>query len=157
MAATAVLSFQWAGLPGVLIDEEREMLGEARFPHLEPAARFLDAGARLAYGSDWPIDRLDEWYNLQVGMTRRAWDSEGNPAGPRLDNDRDLTLIETLRAATIDAAYMIAKEQYIGSLEVGKFADAIVLHHNLFEQPAEKLYQTRIERTLVGGKISYQS
>lgn len=157
LAATAVLSFQWAGLPGVLIDEEREMLGEARFPHLEPAARFLDAGARLAYGSDWPIDRLDEWYNLQVGMTRRAWDSEGNPAGPRLDNDRDLTLIETLRAATIDAAYMIAKEQYIGSLEVGKFADAIVLHHNLFEQPAEKLYQTRIERTLVGGKISYQS
>lgn len=156
LGATAVLSFQWAGLPAVLIDKEREMLGEARFAHLEPAARFLDAGARLAYGSDWPIDRLDEWYNLQVGMTRRAWDSEGNPDGPRLDTDRDLTLIETLRAATIDAAYMIAKEQYIGSLEAGKFADAIVLHNNLFEQPAEKMYQTRIERTLVGGQIIYQ-
>ncbi|KEY59899.1 amidohydrolase [Serratia sp. DD3] len=157
LGATAVLSFQWAGLPAVLIDEEREMLGEERFLHLEPAARFLDAGVRLAYGSDWPIDRLDEWYNLQVGMTRCAWDAEGNPTGPRLDNDRDLTLIETLRAATIDAAYMIAKEQYIGSLEVGKFADAIVLHHNLFEQSANKIYQTRIERTLVGGEVVYQA
>ncbi|MCT4707898.1 amidohydrolase [Enterobacteriaceae bacterium H16N7] len=157
LGATAVLSYQWGGLPGVLIDEEREMLGDARFEHMEPAARFLDAGARLAYGSDWPIDRLDEWYNLQVGMTRRAWDSEGNPAGPRLDTDRDLTLIEALRSATIDAAYMIAREQYIGSLEVGKLADAIVLENNLFEQPVEKVYQTKVIRTLVGGKIVYQA
>lgn len=155
--ATAVLSYQWAGLPGVLIDEEREMLGEERFKHMEPAAKFLDAGGRLSYGSDWPIDRLDEWYNLQVGMTRRAWDSEGNPAGPRLDTDRDLTLIETLRSATIDAAYMIAKEQYIGSLEVGKLADLIVLENNIFEHPVEKVYLTKIERTLVGGKIVYQA
>ncbi|WP_435951929.1 amidohydrolase [Dryocola sp. BD626] len=157
LGATAVLSYQWGGLPGVLIDEEREMLGEARFAHMEPAARFLDAGARLAYGSDWPIDRLDEWYNLQVGMTRRAWDSEGNPAGPRLDTDRDLTLIETLRSATIDAAYMIARERYIGSLEVGKLADAIVLENNLFEQPVETIYRTKVIRTLVGGKVVYQA
>ncbi len=156
LGATAVLSFQWGGLPGVLIDEEREMLGEARFQHMEPAARFLDAGARIAYGSDWPIDRLDEWYNLQVGMTRRAWDLEGNPAGPRLDNDRNLTLIETLRSATIDAAYMIAKERYIGSLEVGKFADIIILKNNLFEQSPETIYQTQVACTLVGGKVVYQ-
>ncbi|MRS13447.1 amidohydrolase family protein [Enterobacteriaceae bacterium RIT691] len=157
LGATAVLSFQWAGLPGVLIDEEREMLGEERFANMEPAARFLDTGARLAYGSDWPIDRLDEWYNLQVGMTRRAWDSEGKPAGPRLDTDRDLTLIEALRAATIDAAYMIAREQYIGSLEVGKLADAIVLDNNLFEQPVDTVYQTKVIRTLVGGKVVHQA
>lgn len=157
LGATAVLSFQWAGLPGVLIDEEREMLGEERFANMEPAARFLDTGARLAYGSDWPIDRLDEWYNLQVGMTRRAWDSEGKPAGPRLDTDRDLTLIEALRAATIDAAYMIAREQYIGSLEVGKLADAIVLDNNLFEHPVDTVYQTKVIRTLVGGKVVHQA
>ncbi len=157
LGATAVLSFQWGGLPGVLIDEEREMLGEARFQHMEPAARFLDAGARIAYGSDWPIDRLDEWYNLQVGMTRRAWHLDGSPAGPRLDNDRDPTLIETLRSATIDAAHMIAKEQYIGSLEAGKFADIIILKNNLFEQSPETIYQTQVESTLIGGKVVYQA
>lgn len=157
LGATAVLSFQWAGLPGVLIDEERAMLGETRFQHMEPAARFLDAGARIAYGSDWPIDRLDEWYNLQVGMTRRAWDLDGHPAGPRLDTDRDLTLIETLRSATIDAAYMIAKEQYIGSLEAGKFADITILKNNLFEQSPERIYQTEVESTLIGGKLVYQA
>ncbi|WP_058913793.1 amidohydrolase [Entomohabitans teleogrylli] len=157
LGATAVLSFQWSGLPAVLIHEEREMLGEARFRNMEPIAHFIDAGARVAYGSDWPIDRLDEWYNLQVGMTRRAWDAEGQPAGPRLDNDRDLTLTEALRAATIDAAWMVGKERYIGSLEPGKLADAIVLHNNIFAQPPETLFRTRIARTLVGGKVVYQS
>ncbi|MDN8601426.1 amidohydrolase [Citrobacter enshiensis] len=153
---TAVLSYQWAGLPAVLIDEERAMLGEARFPHLEPQGRFLDAGARLAYGSDWPIDRLDEWYNLQIAMTRRAWDAEGNPAGPRLDNDRNLTLTEVLRSATIDAAYMIARDGEVGSLEPGKLADLIVLKDDIFSNPPETLFKTRVLRTVVGGKVVWQ-
>lgn len=157
LESIAVLSFQWAGLPGVLIEEEHAMLGDARFEHLEPAGRLLDAGARVAYGSDWPIDRLDEWYNLQIAMTRQASDTQGNSTGPRLDNDRNLTLIETLRAATIDAAYMIAKEDYIGSLEVGKFADAIILQQDLFSLPVEQIYQTKIAQTLVGGKVVYVS
>ncbi|NDO82993.1 amidohydrolase [Citrobacter sp. NCU1] len=153
---TAVLSYQWAGLPAVLIEEERAMLGEARFPHLEPQGRFLDAGARLAYGSDWPIDRLDEWYNLQIAMTRRAWDAEGNPAGPRLDNDRNLTLTEVLRSATIDAAYMIARDREIGSLEPGKLADLIVLKDDIFSHSPETLFKTRVLRTVVGGKVVWQ-
>lgn len=153
---TAVLSYQWAGLPAVLIEEERAMLGEARFPHLEPQGRFLDAGARLAYGSDWPIDRLDEWYNLQIAMTRRAWDAEGNPAGPRLDNDRNLTLTEVLRSATIDAAYMIARDEEIGSLEPGKLADLIVLKDDIFSNPPETLFKTRVICTVVGGKVVWQ-
>lgn len=153
---TAVLSYQWAGLPAVLIDEERAMLGEERFPHLEPQGRFLDAGARLAYGSDWPIDRLDEWYNLQIAMTRRAWDAEGNPAGPRLDNDRNLTLTEVLRSATIDAAYMIARDGEVGSLEPGKLADLIVLKDDIFSNPPETLFKTRVLRTVVGGKVVWQ-
>lgn len=153
---TAVLSYQWAGLPAVLIEEERAMLGEARFPHLEPQGRFLDAGARLAYGSDWPIDRLDEWYNLQIAMTRRAWDAEGNPAGPRLDNDRNLTLTEVLRSATIDAAYMIARDEEIGSLEPGKLADLIVLKDDIFSNPPETLFKTRVMCTVVGGKVVWQ-
>lgn len=157
LGAAAVLSYQWAGLPEVLIDEERAMLGEARFAHLEPQGRFLDAGARIAYGSDWPIDRLDEWYNLQIAMTRRAWDSAGNPAGPRLDNDRNLTLIEVLRSATIDAAWMIARDHEIGSLEPGKLADLIVLKNDIFNEPPEQLYKTQIARTVVGGKVVWQS
>ena len=52
---------------------------------------------------------------------------------PRLDNDRNLTLIEVLRAATINAAQALDMDRQIGSLEVGKFADFIVLDRNLFE------------------------
>ncbi|MNG33360.1 hypothetical protein D3C84_1195910 [compost metagenome] len=52
---------------------------------------------------------------------------------------------------------MIAREQYIGSLEAGKLADAIVLDNNLFEQSVETVYRTKVLRTLVGGKVVYQA
>ena len=58
--------------------------------HLEKHGKFFEAGARVAYGSDWPIDPLNEWYNLQCGLTRRI-----NAEHPRLDSDRDLTLTKS--------------------------------------------------------------
>lgn len=41
------------------------MLGDERFEQLEPIAKFVDAGAVVAFGSDWPIDDFDEWYDLK--------------------------------------------------------------------------------------------
>ena len=58
----------------------------------------------FAFGSDWPIDDFDEWYDLKVAATRRGHPVNGQPA-PRLGTDRDLTVTEVLRAATIDSAY----------------------------------------------------
>src|SRR5699024_10868036 len=70
--ATAVLSFQWAASHEQELQEELSLVGQARLPYLHCSGRFLDAGVRVAYGSDWPIDALDEWYNLQVGLTRSS-------------------------------------------------------------------------------------
>lgn len=156
LGAIPVLSFQWAGLPAALIETERGMLGETRFEGLEPAAKFIDAGARLAFGSDWPIDALDEWYDFQVAMTRRAL-PVGEELSPRLDNDRNLTLKEVLRSATIDAAYALGRENYIGSLEVGKFADLIVIDRDLFTTPATEISQVNVLLTVIGGKEVYHA
>lgn len=147
---TAVLSFQWAGVTNF---DEQYFLGEERFQNLEPHAKFIDAGARIAFNSDWPIDALDEWGSFQIGMTRQL----PYDGALKLDNDRVLTLLETLRAATINAAYTLGKERYIGSLEVGKFADLIVLDRNVFCEPTTKIGKTKVILTMVGANIVYQA
>lgn len=156
LGAIACLSFQWAAPTPELIVAERHMLGEQRFQELEPIAKFIDAGAVVAFGSDWPIDGLDEWYDLKVAATRQGRTVDG-VTPPRLDNDRNLTVTEVLRAATIDSAYAQHREDVIGSLEVGKFADMIVLDRNVFNIPAEDIENVKVLRTVVGGKMVYNS
>lgn len=88
---------------------------------------------------------------MKVAATRRGRDINGQPA-PRLDNDRDMTVIEVLRSATIDSAYAQHREDVVGSLEVGKFADMIVLDRNVFKIPADDIENVKVLRTIVGGK-----
>jgi predicted amidohydrolase YtcJ len=68
--AIPVLSFQWEKPAPDTIEGARDYLGPARFKYLEPAAYLAAAGARIAFGSDWPVDPLDEWFALKVGVTR---------------------------------------------------------------------------------------
>ena len=151
LGTIACLSFQWAAPTAELAEFTRNMIGETRFQQLEPIGKFIDAGAVVAFGSDWPIDDFDEWYDLKVAATRRGHPVNGQPA-QRLDTDRDLTVTEVLRAATIDSAYAQHREDILGSLEPGKLADMIVLDRNVFQIPADDIANVKVLRTIVGGK-----
>ncbi|MCO6524342.1 MAG: amidohydrolase family protein [Candidatus Schmidhempelia sp.] len=74
---------------------------------------------------------------------------------PRLNTDRNLTATEVLRAATIDAAYAVGCEDSIGSIEVGKFADVIILDRNPFKISAEEIEKVTVLSTIVGGKLVF--
>lgn len=75
----------------------------------------------------------------------------------RLDSDRNLTVREVLRSATINAAWALAKEEKVGSLEPGKCADLIVLDRNAFIIPSEQFSKIQVLMTMVGGVIVWQS
>ncbi|MHC5225371.1 amidohydrolase [Ignatzschineria sp. LJL83] len=150
LGAIPCLSFQWAGYSREFADELLNIVGKERFDHLEPAGKFYDAGIRVAFGSDWPIDPLNEWYDFKVALTRI-----GDVGYPRLNTDRNVTLTEVLRSATIDAAYMIAADEYVGSLEAGKFADYIILDRDLFKGAPEDIENVNIKKTFIGGKEVY--
>lgn len=60
-----------------------------------------------------------------------------------------------LRAATINAAYELHEDDVTGSLEVGKFADLIVLDRNPLKVPAEEIAKVQVLETVVGGKVVY--
>ncbi|HTR37325.1 MAG TPA: amidohydrolase [Bryobacteraceae bacterium] len=154
--AIPVLSMQWEKPAGDTLGL-KNYFGPARMKILEPAGLLKAAGARIAFGSDWPVDKLDEWFALKVGVTRtNAPDAPPEYRG-RLGEDPGLSREDVLRAATINAAYELHEDQATGSLEVGKFADLIVLDRNPLKVPAEEIAKTQVLETIVGGQIVYQS
>lgn len=148
LGVVANLSWQWAGITETLLETYRTQLGAERLSGLETHGKFFDAGVTVAWNSDWPIDPPDAWFSFQVGLTRRLGTDH-----PRLDSDRDLTVTGVLRAATINAAYALGREDCIGSLEAGKFADLIVPDRNPFTTPPDAFGQTEVLLTIVGGKV----
>lgn len=156
LGAIPVLSFQWEKRAVDTVDGAESYLGPDRFRKMEPAGYLQRAGARIAYGSDWPVDPLDEMYALKVAVTRTA----GNDAPPqyrgRLGDDPGLSLSEAVRAITLNSSYELRQENLTGSIETGKLADLIILDRDIFTVPAEDIAKTKVQMTIVGGKIVYR-
>lgn len=157
LGAIPVLSFQWEKRAPDTVDGAQEYLGPRRYPYIEPAGYLGAAGARIAYGSDWPVDPLNEWFALKVGVTRENDPSAGDKYAGRLGQDAGLTLAAAVRAITANAAYELHAEEQVGSLEVGKFADFIVLDRNIFTAPPPQLGQVKVLLTVVGGRPVYRA
>jgi len=157
LGVTPVLSFQWAKPAPDTVGALRDYLGPARYALVEPQALLLDAGARIAYGSDWPVDPLNPWFALKVAVTRTAAPDAGPEFAGRLTAQPGMPRAAVLRAATIDAAWTLRQEAQLGSLEVGKLADFIVLDRDFFAIPAEDIANIRVLQTVVGGKLVYQA
>jgi len=154
---TPVLSFQWEKPAPDTVGALKDYLGPDRYALVEPAALLLNAGARIAYGSDWPVDPLDEWFALKVGVTRTAAPGAGPEYAGRLTAQPGMPRAAALRAITINAAYTLRQERQVGSLEAGKLADLIVLDRNFFTIPAEDIAHIKVLQTMVGGKIVYEA
>ena len=149
---TPVLSFQWSQPSRG--GSSQDLLGEERSRRLHATGTFHEAGVRVAFGSDWPIDPLNEWLAMQIGITRT------NPAAPelgRLGDDPGIDFATAVRAMTLNAAYTLNMDQYVGSLEVGKFADLIVVDQDLTSIAPERISNTRVLLTMVGGHEVYRA
>lgn len=148
--AMPVLSFQWEKPAGDTLGLTN-YFGPDRMKILEPAGLLKAAGARIVFGSDWPVDQLDEWFALKVAVTRTNAPNADPQFRGKLGADPGLSPDAALRAATIDAAYELHEDDVTGSLEVGKFADLIVLDRDPLKIPAEDIANVRVLETIVGG------
>jgi predicted amidohydrolase YtcJ len=128
-------------------------LGEERVSRAWSWAAFEKAGARLAFGSDWPVVTPSVLRGLYCAVTRKTKD--GTPAGGWLPQHA-ISLESALRHYTIDAAYASFEEAEKGSLDVGKRADLVVLSDDIFKGPPETLLKAKILLTLVDGKPVYR-
>jgi predicted amidohydrolase YtcJ len=152
-----VLSFQWGKPAPDTIESVQPFIGPERFPYLETAGKFDQAGARVAFGSDWPVDALAEWTAMQIAVTRENPNASAPAYQGRLGDDPGLDIAAAIRAFTINAAYSLNLEDRTGSLEPGKYADLIVIDRDLTAIPADQIAQTKVLLTIVGGKEVYRA
>lgn len=109
----------------------------------------LDSGARLAGGSDFPVELPNPFLGLYAAVTRQ--DGDGNPPGGWYGKEK-LTREEALRLFTIDAAYASFMEDRVGSLEPGKWADFILIDRDYFKVPQGEIDDIQVLATYVAGR-----
>jgi len=131
-----------------------ERLGKERLFGAYAWQRFLHSGARLALGSDFPVESPDPRLGLYAAVTRQ--DRDGQPPGGWLPDQR-LSAAEALRGFTADAAYAGFDEKEVGKLAPGLHADFVVLAEDPLAVPAAQLDDLQIESTWLDGKPVYET
>lgn len=102
-----------------------------------PIKSLIDANARLTLSSDWDVSDLNPFIGMQNAVTR---------------SPQNISLTEVVKAYTINAAYVMRQETKVGSLEIGKEADFIILNQNIFDIPAGQIATTKVLNTYLQGK-----
>jgi predicted amidohydrolase YtcJ len=124
-------------------------LGPERSSRLYPIGSLYRSGAVVAFGSDWSVSSPNPLEEIQVAVTRMG--PAGETITPFLPAER-INLPEALAAFTINAAYTNRLEKQTGSIEVGKFADLVLLDRNLFAIPPTEISKTLALLTLFEGR-----
>lgn len=124
-------------------------LGDKRILGAYAWRKLLDSNAIIAAGSDFPVESPNPFYGLHASITRQ--DHDNLPVGGWYE-DQKMTRIEALRSFTLDAAYAGHQEKLIGSLEVGKKADFILLARDILTMPESEIWQSQVSQTWVAGK-----
>jgi predicted amidohydrolase YtcJ len=113
--------------------------------------KLKDKGARLAGGSDFPVELANPFHGLYAAVTRKRRD--GKPPNGWYPKEK-LTREEALRLFTVDAAYAGHMEDKVGSLQPGQWADFILVDRDYFTVPDEQIDHTQVVATYVAGKKS---
>jgi hypothetical protein len=130
-----------------LMAEKR--LGPSRLAGAYAWQTVLKSGAKLAFGSDFPVESPNPFPGLSAAISRQ--DINGEPSGGWIPSER-LTLGQALRAFTRGAAYASFAEDRIGALEPGKWADFILIDRDPTKVDAQSLARTQVLETWVAGK-----
>jgi predicted amidohydrolase YtcJ len=107
-----------------------------------------DAGATIAFGSDWPVAPPDPIAGIAAAVNRQPW----RPGLPR----QKQTLAEAIAGYTRDAAYAEFQEDKKGQIKVGMLADMVLLSDNIFAAPAEELAMVRVTMTICDGRVVFE-
>jgi predicted amidohydrolase YtcJ len=132
------------------------VLGKERAGRFWPVKSFVDSGALVIYGSDWPsvVPSPSPWPGIEAMVTRL--DPYGVNAG-NLNPAEAVDLATALRIFTRNGAEALYTQDSTGSIEVGKSADFIVLDHNLFEIAPEQIGDTKVLRTVFRGRTVHEA
>jgi len=114
--------------------------------------KLLNANAIIAAGSDFPVESPNPFFGLHASITRQ--DKENQPKNGWIPEEK-MTPIEAFRSFTSHAAYAGHQESIVGSLAQGKKADFILINNNIFTSEEANIWQTKVLKTWVNGKLVF--
>lgn len=129
-----------------------ERLGTDRLAGAYAWQRYLEAGAHLAFGSDFPVELADVTHGLYAAVTRQ--DAAGQPSGGWLPDQR-VSLEQALRSFSYEAAYAAHREAHVGRLAPGYRADLTCFAAPLDEANPAALREAAVRGTVVDGVVAY--
>lgn len=124
------------------------IVGPERANRIDPSASFKKEGGRFVYHSDSPVSNVGPLNYITEGAGRLWQKAPRKVLGP----DERVSVDDAIRAVTIDAAYEMFSDDKIGSLEVGKQADLVVLEKNPRKTPIEQIRNIKVRSTWIDGK-----
>ena len=128
-----------------------QRLGEERARRKAYVWRSLiDADAVICNGTDVPVEPISPIASLHASITREMTNGE------RFFPEQSMERMEALRSYTINCAYAVFEEERLGSIEVGKLADLVVLNGDLMTVSEDDLADLKVDLTLVGGQIRFE-
>jgi predicted amidohydrolase YtcJ len=139
----------WAWPDSWIMELNLPVLGEERVQGMYPIGGVARAGGRIVGGSDWNVSSPNPLDAIETAIHRHDPLLE---EGPVLNAEERVSLELMIDAYTINAAWLMHHEDRVGSIEVGKRADAVVLDRNLFEIPATEISDAQVVMTLLDGE-----
>ncbi|MFL0352252.1 amidohydrolase [Xanthomarina sp. GH4-25] len=128
-----------------------DRLGSERIKGAYAFKTLLNAGGKIALGTDFPAEKVNPIATFYAAVSRQ--DVAGFPKDG-FNIEDGLTREETIRGMTIWAAYANFEDNEKGSIEVGKFADFIILDQDIMTIDVKKIPTTKVQQTFIGGKIN---
>lgn len=159
LGVTAQFSANWMSADPDTLQNLAARYGSPRKDLLFRPQEVLKSGGRISLGTDWPAAGYFSTYkpldSIQIGVTRQL---VGEPDAPVLaPADQRLSVAEAVHANTLGAAYQLRMEDRVGSLEVGKLADLIVLDRNILDIDPHDIHQTKVTMTMMNGEIRHEA
>jgi predicted amidohydrolase YtcJ len=127
-------------------------MGPDRLKYAYIWSDLMDLGVPLATGTDYSVSPYNPFYTLHAAVTRQ--DRDNNPPGGWIP-EQAMTREEALRAATMGGAYAMHAEDFLGSVEVGKLADFVVIPVDYMTIPAQDIWKIEPDMTVIGGEVVY--
>ncbi|MFM7204502.1 MAG: amidohydrolase [Myxococcota bacterium] len=154
LGAYANAQMLWAYPDPYITDLTWPVIGEQRSENLYPFGALVEAGATLVAGSDWSVSTMNPWEAIEVAVSRQdPYESGGEVLTPQHTVER----LTAIRAYTSEGAKATRTEATLGTLEVGKWADFIVLDRNPFEIPVVELSDVQVLQTWLDGQVVYDA
>lgn len=128
------------------------LIGKERMKVTHAYKSLLETGATVVFGSDWFVAPPTPLEGIYAAATRRTLDGK-NPAG--WVPEQKISVEKALKAYTVTPAYAGFEEDIKGTLEPGKLADIVILEENIFDIPPQNIWDVKVAKTIVGGKVVY--